>query len=263
MAIGDSLLFNMYIGNMTEAKKLQNWQIEFRDVLPSTQMWLRERVEVFNGDTAVFVNNQIAGRGRQGRQWLSPDVGLFTSLLFKPAPSIQIAPSVSLFVAFLLVRILKSYGIAAKVKWPNDVIASNKKLAGIIAEAGTFPVNWFILGIGVNLSGAPEIQERDFLPAGAWAEYAEPPSAIDLLEKLILEINLGWKDRSVNPLISLTEEFNSILWRQNKKVTIKVGRSIVTGIITGIESDGALLLATDSGCQRFVTGELKGVDEYV
>ena len=253
----------MYIGNMKEAKKLQNWQIEFRDVLPSTQMWLRKRVETFNGDTAVFVNNQIAGRGRQGRQWLSPDVGLFTSLLFKPAPSIQIAPSVSLFIAFLLVQILKSHGIVAKVKWPNDVIVNNKKLAGIIAESGTFPVNWFILGIGVNLSGAPEILERDFLPAGAWAEYAEPPSAIDLLEKLILEINLGWKDRSVNPLIALTDEFTSVLWRQNKPVSIAVGRGVIKGKITGIESDGALLLATDSGIQRFVTGELKEVDEYV
>ena len=263
MAIGDYLLINMYIGNMKEAKKLHNWQIEFRDVLPSTQMWLRKRVETFDSDTAVFVDNQTAGRGRQGRQWLSSDVGLFASLLFKPAPSIQIAPSVSLFIAFLLVRILESHGIVAKVKWPNDVIVNNKKLAGIIAESGTFPVNWFILGIGVNLSGAPEILERDFLPAGAWAEYAEAPSAIDLLEKLVVEINLGWKDRSVNPLIGLTEKFSSVLWRQNRKVCIKVGQNTVTGIITGIEPDGALLLATDSGCRRFVTGELKGVDEYV
>lgn len=253
----------MYIGNMRETTKLHNWQIEFRDVLPSTQMWLRERVEAFSGDTSIFVNNQTAGRGRQGRHWLSPDVGLYASLLFKPAPSIQIAPSVSLFIAFLLVRILKSYGIVARVKWPNDVIVNNKKLAGIIAESGTFPVNWFILGIGVNLVGAPQIQERDFLPAGAWAEFASPPSAALLLDKLLVDMDCIWKDRSVNPLVGLTEEFSSVLWRQNEQVSFVVGGNTIRGKIKGIEIDGALLLATDSITQRFVTGELKGVDEYV
>src|SRR4029453_12200030 len=103
---------------------------------------------------------QPGGRGREGRTWQSPKGGLYLSVLLRPASErgslIPLAAGVAVAEAVL------EFGVHAELKWPNDVLVSGRKLAGILAEASSSGsgVEWVVLGIGVNAAGEP-----DALPA--------------------------------------------------------------------------------------------------
>lgn len=246
---------------MAEPYRLNRWLIFTEDLVPSTQKWVRKRLAALSDRTVVLAAAQTSGRGRSDREWKSPAGGFYSSILLKPSPPIALAPCVSLLAAVVLTRLLKRQGVTASVKWPNDVIVEGKKVAGIIAEAGSFPESWFILGIGVNLTEIPLIPERLFLPAGSWAEFVDAPAPTDLLKKFLLEFDSCWINREDNPMDGILEELDSILWRRGEPVTLSSGVNTFRGIVTRIDRDGSLVLLTDSGERRFVSGELQTVPE--
>ncbi|MCD4706171.1 MAG: biotin--[acetyl-CoA-carboxylase] ligase [Candidatus Sabulitectum sp.] len=240
---------------------MKRWLIFTEDSVTSTQKWVRERVSALSDRTAILAGVQTAGRGRSGRTWKSPAGGFYASFLLKPSPPIVLAPCVSLLAAVVLARLLKQRSIPASVKWPNDVIVEGKKVAGIIAESGSFPESWFILGIGINLTESPSIPERKFLPAGSWLEFGEAPAAGELLEKFLGEFDFCWRNREDNPMDGIMEELNSILWRKGEQITLSRGGDTFPGVVRQIDGDGSLVLLTDGGERRFVSGELLTVPE--
>ena len=229
--------------------------------MPSTQKWVRERLTAISDRTVILAATQTSGRGRSGREWNSPVGGFYASFLLKPSPPVAMAPCVSLLAAVILTRLLKQQGVSASVKWPNDVIVEGKKVSGIIAESGSFPESWFILGIGVNLTETPLIQGRAFLPAGSWMEFGSAPAPDVLLKDFLTELDLYWSDTSSNPMDGIISELDSILWRKGEQVTLSGGRDTFRGIVTRIESDGSLVLLTDTGERKFLSGELHTIPE--
>jgi len=161
------------------------WHPTLLDQVDSTQDWVRRNLSRLPDRAVVTARSQSGGRGRFERGWISPPGGLYSSILFRPAPVPEYAPRVSLAMAAVLVRILQSSGIPALVKWPNDVLAGSGKVAGIIAEAGGHPDPWLILGVGVNLAGAPAVPGRSFLPAVHWGAFTTPPEPRALLDRLL------------------------------------------------------------------------------
>ncbi|MCK5133279.1 MAG: biotin--[acetyl-CoA-carboxylase] ligase [Candidatus Sabulitectum sp.] len=246
---------------MAKPYRLNNWLIFAEESVLSTQKWLRKRVAELSDRTVILAGTQTSGRGRSGREWRSPVGGFYTSFLLKPSPPIVLAPCVSLLAAVILTRLLKQQGMQAFVKWPNDVIVEGKKVAGMIAEAGSFPESWFILGIGVNLTEAPFIPKREFLPAGSWAEFGDAPAADELLQNFLIEFDSSWSNREDNPLDGITEELDSILWQKGEQVTLSGGLDTFQGFVSRINRDGSLVLLTDSGERQFVSGELLTVPE--
>ncbi len=246
---------------MAEPYKLNRWLVYTEDSVPSTQMWLRERITELPGFSAVIARVQTSGRGRMGKHWESPPGGLYSSYLVKPSPPAVYASCVSLLAALVLVRLLGKQGINAVVKWPNDVIVKGKKIAGLIAEAGSFPERWFILGVGVNLSTPPSVPDRKFLPAGSWSEFGTAPEAAELLKQFLLELDSCWTSGDESPLDGVLEELNSVLWRRGRKVVLSGGNESSSGIVSRIDADGYLVLLTDSGIQRFNSGEVTAVPE--
>lgn len=251
----------MYIDTMTEPYTQGRWLIFTKDSVASTQVWVRERVVALADRSVILAGTQSTGRGRSGREWKSPPGGFYASFLLKPSPPLVSAPCVSLLAAVVLVRLLKKQGITASVKWPNDVIVDGKKIAGIIAEAGSFPESWFILGIGVNLTRAPSLQNRKFLPAGCWTEFGNSPSASRLLNEFLIEFDVSWRNKEDDPMETILSELNSILWRKGEQVSLAGGGDIISGIVSRVDHNGSLVLLTDSGERRFVSGELRTVPD--
>ncbi len=241
---------------MTEPYRLSQWLVYTEDSVTSTQKWVRERVSALSDRSVVLANSQTEGRGRSDRSWESPVGGFYASFLLRPSPPVTFAPCVSLLAAVILVRLLKQRGISAEVKWPNDVIAEGRKIAGIIAESGSYPVSWFILGVGVNLTTTPDIPGRTLLPVGAWTDFGVPPSASGLLEEFLIELDSTWRLKTNHPLSGISEELGSILWSKNKHVSLSCSGEKHCGVISKIDDDGSLVLLTDSGERRFVSGEL-------
>lgn len=241
---------------MAEAYSSGRWSVHNEDSVDSTQQWARRRIASLPDRTAVLARSQTGGRGRSGRTWLSPPGGLYCSLLLKPAPPINFAPSVSLLSAFILTEIMRGSGIPAMVKWPNDVVADGLKLAGIIAETGSAPTSWFVLGIGVNLQSEPSIEGRTVLPPGAWSRFGGPPAPGELLQRFLMDMDSLWPKRTDNPLGSVGGPVTARLWNLGERVSVKSEGIGVDGVVDGIDENGFLLLSTDSGERRFVSGEL-------
>jgi len=241
---------------MTEPYRAESWLIFTEDSVVSTQKWVRERLSSIPDRSVVLAGSQTAGRGRSGREWQSPAGGFYASFLLKPSPPIHFAPCVSLYAAAVLARLLRRNSIQAFIKWPNDVIVGGKKIAGIIAEAGSFPESWLVLGIGVNLTETPFVPNRKFLQAGSWGEFGSPPSPVTLLKNFLREFDSGWKNRADNPLESVSADLREILWCSGKPVTLTAGTETIHGIISRVDTCGSLVMITESGERSFISGEL-------
>ncbi|MBT3189408.1 MAG: biotin--[acetyl-CoA-carboxylase] ligase [Anaerolineae bacterium] len=209
--------------------------------------WMEEGGQDFS---LVIANEQIKGRGRDGRSWQTPpDSALAFSLLL--LPSIEEAKNISLFTglgALALVDALREhYELDAKIKWPNDVLVDEKKLAGILVEA-----NWhgdkiksIVLGMGVNVY-ANSVPDDVLFPATS-LEESRPDSFNKPIRSLLLyQILEAFIKR--RPSLGRGNLHNA--WEENlafrgKQVEVTSGNGqVIQGKVLGINLDGSLRLDT-------------------
>ena len=115
----------------------------------STQLEARKLIAQGGAKTGdiVLANEQSAGRGRFGRSWISPKGGMYATFIVRPDPLL------SLKAGLAVVRVLRAVGIDAGLKWPNDVIVEDLKIAGVLIETDG---DCSLAGIGLNLASAPQ-----------------------------------------------------------------------------------------------------------
>jgi len=208
----------------------------------------------------VVAEEQTAGRGRRGTTWASPPgAGLYLSFLARPGkPKEGVASTLSLIplAAGVAVRegIAAATGLAADLKWPNDVIIGQRKLAGILAEGIAIGSRnqAVIIGAGVNVQPAaypPEVAAR------ATSLEGELGRAVDR-GLLLSQILIALSDR----LAMLDQRPGDILqaWRAASPNAIgtRVEWEDKHGTTAGIDDRGALLVRTDAGVERIIAGEL-------
>jgi BirA family biotin operon repressor/biotin-[acetyl-CoA-carboxylase] ligase len=131
-------------------------RIVLHEVVASTNASLRELADAgaLEG-TVVLAESQTAGRGRGQKTWFSPPgVNLYASILFRPPIAAAAAPGFAFIAPLALVDSIRELGVKAGLKWPNDVLVRNRKVAGVRAEmtAHGDAVEYIVLGVGVNLN---------------------------------------------------------------------------------------------------------------
>jgi len=233
--------------------------IEHHASLFSTNDRLKEWAREGTSDLAVvFADAQEAGRGRQGRTWASPPGNLYLSVLLRPEA--RHAGLVPLLGGVATCAALSSLGVAARLKWPNDVLVREGKVAGILAEAssGARGVEWVVLGIGAN------VDPRGPLPEGATSLRDEtgrtvPPVAVAaaVLGQVRLWYHALASGRTHDLLAAWRER--SVPW-WGRLVEARGGDQVIRGIATGIDDDGALVLTLPDGQpRRVISGEVSRV----
>jgi BirA family transcriptional regulator, biotin operon repressor / biotin---[acetyl-CoA-carboxylase] ligase len=204
--------------------------------------------------TVVLADSQAAGRGRRGRAWLDePGGSLLVSVLLRPAlPPAQL-PMLSLAAGLAVADALdEATGVAARLKWPNDVLVDGRKIAGILLESrlGTTPL--VVLGIGVNLAQRtfpPILQER------ATSVVRETGRIVE--REAVLAALLRALDRHRDALEhgKLAQVLDG--WRARSAT---LGRTVsvdgVQGIAVDVDDDGALLVDDGTRRRRVVAGEI-------
>lgn len=132
------------------------------DTVASTNDVARELAEAGReAGLVITATEQTGGRGRRGRGWLSPPGNLYASLILRPRRPMAEVASLSLVTALALADALEALSggrLRPRVKWPNDVLAGEAKLAGILLEAGADTAGgcrWLVVGIGVNVASSP------------------------------------------------------------------------------------------------------------
>src|SRR5207248_2338013 len=112
--------------------------------------------------TVVVAERQTGGRGRLGRAWESPAGNLFLSLLLRPTPDLRVS-LIPLAAGLAVADAMEAEGATCRLKWPNDVLAGGKKLAGILSEATSSAagVDGVVVGIGANVGLDPKALPED------------------------------------------------------------------------------------------------------
>ena len=233
------------------------------DTLDSTNTEALKQAKLGAGEgVCIVARRQTAGRGRHGRTWVSEkDAGLYFSIILKPKFEAKFLPLVTLMAAVATHDTLVDLGIEPDIKWVNDILVNEKKIAGILAETTeTADGVAVIVGIGINLrsvSFPPEIASR--------ATSIENETAAEVTSEALSERLAENLVRSYDVLIgpdgptNIREE-----WRRRssyfsgRSVRVATGSQTVTGLTDGLEDNGALRVRRDDGTVVIIqTGEVE------
>jgi len=200
------------------------------------------------GPVWITADEQTAGRGRRGRVWVSPEGNLMSTLLLSPqrpaAECAQLSFVSAIAVADTVARF--ATGAEVKVKWPNDVLASGRKISGILLEAvsaGGEPY-FLAIGIGINLAHFPPDTE---FPATSLAWLGVPmPSARDALTQLAAHFAKWydtWRGQGFAPI---RDGWLARAANLGGRIRARLTNGETSGMFEGIDETGALLLRESS-----------------
>jgi BirA family transcriptional regulator, biotin operon repressor / biotin---[acetyl-CoA-carboxylase] ligase len=236
--------------------------VEHHATLGSTSDRLKEWARAGAPDLAVVVSDaQSAGRGRQGRTWVSPPGNLYLSVLLRPAAGP--AGLVPLLGGIAAAAALEHFGVEARLKWPNDLLVGEppeRKIAGVLAEGSSGPrgLDWVVLGIGAN------VDPQAPLPEGSTSlrhEAGRVIAPLDVAARILVQVRVWYHAITSGGAPDLLEAWRgrSVPW-WGRLVETSRGDQVIRGIARGIDDDGALRLSLPDGrLLRVVSGEVHRV----
>jgi BirA family biotin operon repressor/biotin-[acetyl-CoA-carboxylase] ligase len=237
-----------------------NWPALVIDSIDSTNAEALRAID--RGQAAPFIvvaERQTAGRGRRGRKWVSPFAeNIYYSLVLRIEGGMRQLEGLSLVVGLAVMHTLRDLGIsAAGLKWPNDVLVGQKKIAGILLELVGDPADvcHVVLGVGINVN----MQLTDEVDQQWTSMRLESGKMFDR-NQLVAELGrtlqryLARHQASGFSAIQSEWEQNH-LW-QGRAVSLVAGVNQIAGEVLGIDSQGALRLKVDGVEKVFSGGEL-------
>ena len=214
--------------------------------------------------TVVLADLQTAGRGRLGRSWSSPaGTGIYASVVFRPEP--RVARMLTIAAGVALAEAIETVaGIVPILKWPNDVYLgggpqSGRKVAGILAEASVSSgATWVVIGFGINVLPAPFPRALALRATSLESELGRPVDRGELFAACLVQLAARYADLRAGRCQDVVAA-----WRRRASPTF--GRPVEwvdegatrTGVVSDIDDEGGLLVATDAGVVRVVSGELR------
>jgi BirA family biotin operon repressor/biotin-[acetyl-CoA-carboxylase] ligase len=207
------------------------------------------------GPIWISATRQTAGRGRRGRTWESPSGNLAATLLLRPGKPAGECAQLSFVAAIATCDMLAGFapGTELRVKWPNDVLAGGKKIAGILIESasqGSDPPHWLAIGIGVNLATHPE--DTTF-PATSLARFGvATPRADDALLHLAANFAKWYEVWRGDGFVAIRDAWLARAAGLGRRIMARLSHEEASGVFEGIDEGGALLLRESSGHLRTI-----------
>ncbi len=231
----------------------------------STNSVLMERANPPPGQCEVLLaEHQTAGRGRRGRAWFAPPGGsicLSLSWTFREMP--RDLGSLGLVMGVCALRALgRATGGQLRLKWPNDLLVAGRKLGGVLIElrAESSGPACVVIGIGVNVAlgtALPEKIAREGLPptdlvSAGWNDPARNVIAAGLVDSFVRGL-IEFESLGLKPFVPEWMEADAL---RGRPVTVHAAEEYSHGVARGIDLDGALLVETSNGLQRFISGDV-------
>lgn len=260
---GLDLLNKSAIYQAAPSIKQHNLQLALFAEIDSTNSYLLRQTDL--AGSICVAESQTSGRGRRGRTWISPYAqNIYLSMGWGFNGGVAALEGLSLAVGVAIVRALEKQGIeGVKLKWPNDVLHSSKKLAGILVEMVGDPSGYcqVVIGVGVNVAMANTVAEAITQP---WIDLrniarsnnASPVSRNDLVAALITELTQLLSTYHQTGFAEYKQRWEALDAYANQVVVLHNGSQAVKGIMLGVTSVGALRLQTENGEEHFHGGEL-------
>ncbi|MCP1509140.1 BirA family biotin operon repressor/biotin-[acetyl-CoA-carboxylase] ligase [Pseudomonas marginalis] len=236
------------------------WPVHISDSIDSTNAEALRLVDA--GCAAPFLvlaEQQTAGRGRRGRKWVSPFAqNVYYSLVLRVEGGLRQLEGLSLVVGLAVMQALRESGVqGAALKWPNDVLVGQKKIAGILLELVGDPADicHVVLGIGINVN-MQKATAVDQQWTSVQLETGLPVDRNLLVAQLGLQLQNYLQRHTASGFAALQEEWEqNHLW-QGRAVSLIAGVNRIDGVVLGVDRQGALRLNVDGVEKIYSGGEL-------
>lgn len=229
------------------------------DELDSTNKYALREMAVLSHQDIILADTQSAGRGRLGRQWVSPPTdNLYFSIIIKNFLNLEQNVFLSAVFALAVLTVLnEKYQLKTRLKWPNDVMIGHQKLCGILAESNS---QGLAIGVGLNVNMPKEQLAKIDCPAISMAVAARKNFEREaVFNDIITEIFAFLKtieERGLEQVVLLWQEALQII---DKKIEAETPQGNFSGVVKAINPDGSLLVDTELGQKKILTGDVKYV----
>ncbi len=239
-------------------------QLNILKAVDSTNSFLLKQASTENVSICI-AECQTAGRGRRGRTWVSPFAkNLYLSFRVTFEGGVNALEGLSLAIGVAIAEALSAAGISGvRLKWPNDVLWRDRKLAGVLIEVVGDPAGMchLVVGVGLNVLNDDLMNSKVSQP---WISLYEI-SVLEGIQALKRNAVAAALIAEIVPLLSEYERIGFASYRTrwehlnvfaDREVDVHIGSTVVRGTMRGINDVGALVLSTDEGEQIFHGGEV-------
>lgn len=230
------------------------------DSISSTNEYAKKMLATQPAPLAILAEHQTLGRGRRGRKWNSPYAqNLYLSYAWPVTRGMAQIDGLSLVAGLAVVRAVEQVvGTTAQLKWPNDVLINNAKVAGILLELVGDPADLcsVVIGIGVNLNMTSTNQAIDQEWTSLALETGKQVDRTQFAQSVLESLDVYLEKQKNCGFSSLKNEWLSVHGWQGREVVLSVGNELVQGRITGLGDKGEICLLVDGQERLFIGGEL-------
>ena len=213
--------------------------------------------------TLVVAEEQTAGRGRFGRTWFSPrGTGLYFTVILRPKLAPAAAPVLTLLTGVAVAETIHEIaGTTVDIRWPNDVMISRKKCAGILVEMTAQPerVEHVQIGVGVNVNQTAIPAELAAEATSLRRETGRAFSRVETLVSILARMERYYdllQERGAAPVVARFGEISS--YARGKRVRITDGPSVLVGETVGLSPEGMLLVRREDGqTESVLSGQVR------
>lgn len=236
------------------------WPVHIFDSIDSTNAEALRLVEAnCAAPFIVLAEQQTAGRGRRGRKWVSPFAqNIYYSVVLRIEGGLRQLEGLSLVIGLAVMQALRDAGVqGAALKWPNDVLVGQKKIAGILLELVGDPADicHVVLGIGINVNMQKAV-DVDQQWTSVQLETGIPINRNYLVAQLSLRLQGYLHKHMTLGFAGLQEEWEQNHAWQGRAVSLIAGVNRIEGVVLGVDHQGALRLSVDGAEKIYSGGEL-------
>ena len=204
--------------------------------------------------TAVVAVEQTEGRGRLGRTWDSPPGGLWMSVVLRPRLPVTAWPLLGFAASLAAADAVETVaGVPVRLKWPNDLVVEDRKLGGVLVEAGG---TYAIAGVGINVNVPIEVFPPELRGMATSLEtlLGRPVDLVTLAQQVLILLEQHYDVLNENSG-ALIQRWRLRSCTLGRSVRI-LGANAVEGVAENVDSHGALLVRTPAGMRRVLAGEV-------
>lgn len=234
-------------------------EIKYFKEIESTNIIAREIANSVEEGTVVIAESQTQGRGRLGRKWISPEGGVWLSIILKPGIQPSYAPRITLLAGVAVTKTICSLGLPARIKWPNDVLINGKKVCGILTEieAEIDMIDYCVIGIGIDANVDTESFPEEFRESSTSLkkELGREINRVEFVQKLLEEFEALYLKLQKDGFSSILEEWRKMSMTIGEWVKITTQTRTIYGEAIGVDNEGALIVETSEGkLEKVVAG---------
>jgi len=247
--------------------KIIGKEIIYYNELESTNILAHKIANSVKQGTVIIAESQTQGRGRTGHKWISPEGGIWLSIILKPDINPSHAPRLTILAGVSVAKTIQSYGIDAKIKWPNDILINYKKVCGILTEmeAEIDVVKYCIVGIGIDANVDTELFPDEYRDSSTSLkkEFGHEIDKIEFIKRFLEQFDSDYIDFENGKFLQILDEWRRMSATIGEWVKITTHTGSIYGEVVGVNNDGTLILESEDGnLKKIVAGTLEHLKKH-